>query len=667
VRVRSISNPANYDVLHQSALSMLLIILLGFSLGCGGKEKKYDTGAVLPLNEGLNSFDVWEKTGFEVDRNVPAGAIKEVTAESGGAGFPEIAESMGWETRNDYPDDVSPDAKVGGKISIRITEYPATMRVEGKDSGTAFQQMMKAACYEKLLGINTTDLEYQPGLATHWKFVRLDDGSQEIWLRLNPEARWQTGQRITSEDVVASWKLKVDEGLKKISDALTYREFSEPEIVSPYIVKTSTNKHSWRQIMSFASELWIYPGHLIAGRTGKQYMDDYQNRPMPGSGRYLIREDKDIRQGNSLTLTRINNYWDKDNPHKIGEWNFGKIKFVVISEDNLAREKVKKGELDVYTVNQAKFWVREIVPERVSQLAMGWLQKQKIFNDQPNGMQGFVFNTRDWPFNDLRVRKAFTLSINREILMDKLFFNQYLHQDSFFPGGTYENPENVKPRFDPEAARALLLDAGWKPDENGVMVDKNGRKFEVVLMSSESPSSERIMTVIQESLAKSGIVLKLKPTTFATRIQMLQDRKFTLYYGAWTGMNFPEPRSSWHSEFALGPDTGNHPGLMDNVVDSLVTVYDVAFDQKQRAGLLRNLDKRLTDAHVLALAWYGPYDRLFYWNKFGKPDWILPRTADYRDLIRIWWYDPDKHQDLRDAIEDHVELERLPEEVNYWD
>ncbi len=664
--------PTTQTIHHRAARRILRLPQLGLSLlglslllaGCGAPGERFDTGAILPLLAGVDARQVWGEAGYETVET-PAGALPEVPAWLGGAGFEALADSLGWQTRTDYPLDTDSTALAGGRIRISISEYPATLRSEGKDAHTAFQQMMIEACYETLLRVNSTDLDYQPALATHWRVVFTEDGGQELWFRLNPAARWQTGQRLTARDVAASWKLKVDGGLLRLSDAIIYREFSEPEVLSPYLLRTRTAKRSWRMMSEFATELRIYPAHIIGGLTGKQYMDRWQNHPLPGSGRYLIRE-RDVSQGNTLTLTRVADYWDRDNPRRRGEWNFHQIKFVAIGEDNLARERTKKGELDLLLVTEAKYWVRELTPERVTQLRQGWLVKQKVHNDQPNGLQGFVFNTREAPFNDLRLRRAFALLMDRQTLIDKLFYNQYLHNDSYYPGGIYENPDNPKIRHEPRTAIRLLEAAGYnRLDADGVRMNREKERLDFEVMTPENPASERLLTVIQEQLARGGIKLSLKPTTFSTRVKMLNDRKFQLYYGAWTGSLFPDPRSSWHSEFAYGPDTGNHPGVADPVIDSLCAVYDITYDQAERVRQIQAIDKRLMDGYYVAHAWYGPYERLLYWNKFGMPRRVLSRTYDYRDLIRLWWYDPVRHQTLKDAIRGNQALPLRPEAVGW--
>ncbi len=643
----------------------LLAVLVGLGNWACSSGGRFDTGELLPLGEGEDAKALWKAAGYDVV-DTPPGALPEVPAWQGGAGFDALADSLGWETREDYPLDTDSSATPGGKIRISIAEYPATLRSEGKDSATAFQQMMIQACYESLLRINTTDLGYQPELASHWKVVFTEDGGQELWFRINPEARWQTGQRVTAQDVAASWKLKVDEGLLRLGDAVIYREFSPPEAVGPYLVKTRTKARSWRMLAEFATEMRIYPAHIIGALSGRQYMERFQNSPLPGSGRYMVREE-DLRQGLSLTLTRVADYWDRANPRKRGEWNFHQIKFVVIGDDNLARERTKKGELDLLLVTEAKYWVRELLPEKVQQLERGWMVKRKVYNDQPNGLQGFVFNTREAPFNDLRLRRAFTLLLDRQTLIDKLFYQQYVHNDSYYPGGVYENPDNPKLRHDPDEAIRLLKEAGYaRVDKDGVRMNAKGERLDFELMSPENPATERLLTVIQEQLMKGGLRVTLKPTTFTTRVKMLNDRNFKIYYGAWTGGLFPDPRSSWHSEFALGPDTGNHPGVMDPVIDSLCTAYDITYDQQVRQAQVQAIDRRLMEGCYVALAWHGPYSRFIYWNKYGMPKAVLSRTGDYRDLIRLWWYDPHKHRALKEAISQDRALPLEVVEIRPW-
>ncbi len=641
------------------------VVALGILAGCGGGTARFDTGPVMDPEEGISSIEYWKSKGYETQEN-PAGALPDVSAELGGEGFDAIAVGLGFETNADWKSMADPRGVPGGMLRIPLAEFPATMRSEGKDSNTSFMSLVSGMMYESMISLDNWTDEFIPALATHWKVESNPDGGQTFTFRLNPNARWQTGHRITAEDVKATWKMKVDEGLLSPYDAMLYAQYSEPEVLSPYLVRTTTKDMNWRHFLYFGASLSVYPAHIIGSITAKDYMEKFQNQTMPGSGQYLLR-DEDISQGNSLTMTRINNYWDKDNPKGKGGGNFYKVKFRVVADETLQREMFKKGELDLYVVGQAKYWVKEFLPEQIEQLGKGWIQRKKIFTQSPNGTSGFVFNMREEPFNDIRVRKAFAYLLNREKLIDKLFFNEYLPIHSYYPGSVYENPDNEKIVYNPDAALKLLAEAGYATrDGEGFLVNGKGKRLELDLMIDESPTWERVMTVIQEDYKQAGVKLNLKPTTGATMFQMVMERKFKIHWQNWGGLYFPNPESSFSSAMADQENSNNLAGFKSAELDSICVAYNTAFSQEERVRLIRRTDKLLMESYQYALGWYGPFTRLGYWNKFGMPEWGLSRTGDWRSVVGLWWYDKDKHEALVKAIKKDQKLDLEPVEINYW-
>jgi microcin C transport system substrate-binding protein len=301
------------------------------------------------------------------------------------------------------------------------------------------------------------------------------------------------------------------------------------------------------------------------------------------------------------------------------------------------------------------------------QIDKGWIQRKKIFTQSPNGIGGFVFNMREEPFNDIRVRQAFAYLLNREKLIDKLFYDEYLPIHSYYPGSVYENPGNEKISYQPERALQLLAEAGWaNRDNQGFLVNARGERLELELMTDESPTWERIITVIQEDYQQAGIKLNLKTTTSATQFQMVMERKFKIHWQNWGGLYFPNPESSFHSNTADEPNTNNLAGFKSAELDSICAVYNVAFDPEERVALIRETDRILMASYQYALGWYGPFTRLGYWNKFGMPEWGLSRTGDWRALVGLWWYDADKHRRLVEAIGNGDSLPMDPIEINYW-
>ncbi len=179
----------------------------------------------------------------------------------------------------------------------------------------------------------------------------------------------------------------------------------------------------------------------------------------------------------------------------------------------------------------------------------GLIQKRRIYNDEPQGVGGILFNMRKPPFDDIRMRQAMIYLWDRTKLIENLFFNEYTYLDSYYPGGIYENPDNPIYRYDPDRAIELLAECGYKNrNEQGLLV--NGEGTPLTFEMSFTAGMDRIFTVYQEDLRQVGIKLELKETTPATKFKMGHQRKFKMMYQNWTGLMFPNPETSWASWLA---------------------------------------------------------------------------------------------------------------------
>jgi microcin C transport system substrate-binding protein len=325
----------------------------------------------------------------------------------------------------------------------------------------------------------------------------------------------------------------------------------------------------------------------------------------------------------------------------------------------------KKGELDVFPQALAPQWVQELNFENVQR---GLIQKRKIFNNDAKGFQGFAMNTRRPPFDDVRVRKAFALLLNRRLMIEKMMFNQYEPQNSYFSGTAYENPNNPKNEYNPQEALKLLAEAGWKTrDAQGRLV-KNNAPLQVELLY-DTKTFEPRLTVYQEDLRKAGIALNLRFVTPETRFALIMDRRFEMTLMAWSGLLFPNPETSFHSSLADVNNTNNITGFKNARVDELCKEYDRMFDVQERIRAIREIDGIMANEYHYALHWYAPYvfPRPVYWNKFGTPPGYVSRTGDYFAIYSMWWIDPDKDAKLQQALRDpSIKLGAGPDEDRYW-
>jgi microcin C transport system substrate-binding protein len=636
-------------------ISRALVALALFTVACGGGSTP-DSGpgapATAPTADGRTvSMD---KNDYPVFPDRDAGADPSVPAEQGGRGFT----GEGWQTNTDFDLIGDPRAIKGGVFRRAMSDYPATLRYLGPNI-SVWNASLHGLAYERLIELHPTSLDYIPSLATHWQ---ISEDQKTYRFRIDPNARFNDGVPVTSDDVIASWSLYVDPSVQDPLNNSIYNNFERPVAESKYIVRIVANVGGWTPMYYLAS-MHIYPAHALKAVDGGTYVKEWNDKMLPGSGPYFVTP-ADLDKGNRISIRRRPDYWAEKYRRNVGLGNFDEIRDVVVRDRNLEFEMVKRGDLDFYTVNRAQMWVEELNFDRIQN---GQIQKRKVWNHSPGSIQGMALNTRRPPLDDLRVRKALTHLFNRELMVEKLMFNEYELMDSVFPGSIYANPTNVQPRYNPELAVQLLAEAGWKERNPQGRLVKGGTTLALELLYMDR-NSERFLTIFQEDLARAGITLNLRYVTFETGLKLMDEQQFTMVTVAYGGGGpFPVPEQFWHSEQADRKASYNLTGFKNPRVDQIIEAYELELNVQKRAELLRELDGIVTSAHMYLLEWYAPFDRFIYWNKFGMPPGIITRIGDYRDPISLWWLDPVKNQQLEQAMRDSsVKLDVGDTENRYW-
>ena len=627
-------------------LSLTFVALFLFIVGCGGGEKK-------------------EKSSVSAKGSSQSSKDMLTSAENGGYGFEEIAESLGYETyvwsEKDGTFFGDPNAVKGGTLQYIHSSFPRTMRIIGQNSSQMINsRIIERLCYEALLGQHPATLDFVPGLATHWY---ISDDKLTFKYRINPDARWADGKPIVADDVVATWDLRMDETILMPSEQLSFGKFERPVAESKYIVSVKAKTVNWRNFLYF-SGMAILPNHILKDLDGTAYLEEYAFSMVTNSGPYAIPEDK-IRNQESFILERRDDYWAADDPFSKHMYNFDKIKVSIVKDNTaLEYEKFKKGEQDFYTVNQARRWVEETDYESIN---MGWVQKQRVFSERPAGTSGYFFNMRTWPFDDKRIRYAFTYLYDRIKMNREMYYNEYGYMNSMYAGSVYENPNNNPFLPDPEKAVALLSQAGYsqRNEEGWLVHNETGRVLSFEL--SLPKSYEYMATPVQQMLKEYGMDMQIKFVDYNTMIKNVNERNFQVAMLAYGGLIYPNPETSLKSELADQNDNNNVWGFKNDRVDELLPEYDTCFDQERRIEIVREIDGIFSDVHPTAFSIVRNYQRILYWDKFGFPEWMFTRfQGDYWDMFRYWWMDDKKAERLKNAKDSGEKLPQAEMDMMFW-
>lgn len=529
----------------------------------------------------------------------------------------------------------SADAVPGGELCVFAGQYPKSFNYY-LDNNT-FSAELFGALYESLINMNPVTLEYEPGLAESWT---LSDDRKTFTFRLSPRARWSDGNPITAADVKWTFDALMNPANMTGPHKVALEVFASPEIVDPRCIRFTAREVHWRNLGA-AGGFQILPQHTYASNDFNKI-----NVAFPVvSGPYRLGA---ISDGTYVTLERRADWWNRQAPSARGYGNFQTIKFRFYAEQENAFEAFKKGDIDLFAVYMARLWVNETSGDRFDR---HWIVKQKVFNYDPIGFQGFAMNLRRPVFRDVRVRKALGHLLNRDRMNSTLMYNQYfLHRSYFEDLYSKDIPcPNEASDFNKDKARALLAEAGWKANPKTGWLEKDGQRLTFRFLNRDA-SSEKFLAVFGEDLKDVGIELAIDQKDWAAWARDMDEFNYDMTWAAWSSSVFKDPEGMWSSKEADRKGGTNITGFKDKEVDALIEKQKSVFDVTARHAICRDIDAIVYRQYPYILLWNINYTRLLYWNKFGTPRTVLSKYGNESSAYWYWWYDADAADELKDAM-----------------
>ncbi|MBI2717147.1 MAG: ABC transporter substrate-binding protein [Rhizobiales bacterium] len=560
-------------------------------------------------------------------------------------------------------DYVNPEAPKGGRVRFGIIGS-----FDNLNPYTYKGETGQGANNEALLAPSRDEPSTEYGLvaASVW---HPDDRSQVVY-RLRPEARFHDAQPMTPDDVI--WSMQALRDANPFYNSY-YKNVAKAEQTGDNEVTFSFTEAGNRELPLITGQLPVLPKHWWTGKDDKGRQRDIKESSLEvplSSGPYRAIE---VKNGVSVKMKRVEDYWGKDLPVNIGSNNIDEIEYIYFRDANVAFEAFKGDQFDWRTETSSKTWATGY---DFPAIKSGRVVQEKIELKQVQGMQSWALNIRRDKFKDPRVRRALNFAFDFEWANTNLFYGQYIRSRSYFNNSEMEakglpSPEELailtplKDRLPPEVftteytnpvnataqdrrknlreASRLLAEAGWTVTQDGaksVLRNAAGESFAIEFLL-DSPLFERIALPYQQQLELLGITATIKTIDSAQYERQTQTFDYDVIVGNWGQSLSPgnEQRDFWGSEAAARNGSRNYVGIANPAIDRIIDKIIFVKDRPSLITASRALDRALMWNHYVVPMWYIPYERTARWDRFARPD----KLPDYSDgFPSIWWWDEAK-------------------------
>lgn len=417
----------------------------------------------------------------------------------------------------------------------RLNPLLATDSTSSEISGWVFDSLFK---YDKNGQIATQ-------IAKNYKF--LDGVTLEITLR--DDTYWSDGKKITAKDVV-----------------FTYDFAKNPKVFTPYAenfrkVQSVKAKSNYTVVVKYkepyfkALETWLMPlipKHIL--ENDKEPMTSKFNFAPTGSGPYLLKK---LEQGSDIEFVANKRYFD-------GEPKIVNIKYKFLPDASSSFLMLKTGALDIGALTPMQLKL---------QTDKEFHSKFQIVENPGSNYTYLGFNHKREKFKDPRVRAAVSKAIDRQELIDLLFFGHADIATGPFLKGSYAfNPSVKPPMKDIAGAKKLLKEAGYS--------EQKPLTFEI---STNSNNQIRMLAaeIIQKQLREVGIIVKIRAMEWQAFLNTVVDpRNFDTVLMGWSMPLSPDAYSIWHSSQIEKKAGFNFVGYKNARVDELIEKAEKSVDKK---------------------------------------------------------------------------------------
>lgn len=433
---------------------------------------------------------------------------------------------------------------------------------------------------QMLVGLTTTDTEGNtvPGMATEWS-----SEDNKVWVFKLRDAKWSNGDPVTAHDFVYSFRRVVDPataspyatylaglkvvnaqdivdgkvkpdtlGVKAIDDKTLEVTLAEPVPYFPHALFHTSVKPVNQKVIEALGDQWTRVGNFV------------------GNGPYTLKE---WQVNERIVLERNPNYYDDANT------TINKVTLLVIGSDTTDVQRYKAGEVDITA--------DALPPTQFKQLQSELGDEVKV--SPKLCTYYYEFNHTKAPFDDVRVRRALSLVLDRDTIVDKILGQGQKVAYQFTPEAT-NGIKNHTPEWKSwdkakriEEAKKLLNEAGYS--------ESNPLKFELLYNTNEQHKTLAVAAASFWKDALGFVDVTLTNQEWKTYLDTRRTQKHQMSRGGWCA-DYNEA-STFLNTF-LSTDSSNYGKYNSPAFDAIMAqTLGADVTPEQRAELYRQAEEVL--------------------------------------------------------------------------
>jgi peptide/nickel transport system substrate-binding protein len=431
-----------------------------------------------------------------------------------------------------------------------------------------------------------------PGLLESWRLL-----ADDTWeFKLRPGVRFHNGAEFTAEDI-AFTVARLPTIVNSPGSFTTYtRSIQAVEVVDPLTIRIRT-KGPYPALLVDLARLPVVDRETHQNAT----TDDFNaGRAAIGTGPFRLVEH---RPGDRILLGRNEEYWGEK-----PAWR--RVDYRMVTNDASRTAALLAGDADfidqVPTSDVARLrHDQQVVISEVDSLRNMFI----VYDHSRDGASPFVTDNEGRPLErnplrDLRVRRALSLAIDRQAIVERVMEGVAAPTMQFVPPGVYGYvPDLQPPRPDPEAARRLLAEAGF-PDGFRLTLHGSNDRY---------PNDGRTIQAIGQMWARVGVRTQVEAVPFSSFIGKASRQEYSVWLASW-GSSTGETSAAMRSVLATydrqrGLGAVNRGRYSNPEFDQRLLAAMREMDDERRERQLQDAmrfvmaDEPITPLHMLKNVW----------------------------------------------------------------